>query len=183
MYRRSPGRSTLVVVFLFFLLAGSVSACSVGQTASPTEPGTIQTPLVVPDALAPSVALIDADTRVVPFLDEAAGTWFRRHVRGIRLDPSLPTNVRAQCCGPDRLIRWSTSWLPDPGDSRDAQVAAAILIHEARHAQGYLHSCADQRRDRTFGEGGAWALQSAWLRHRGDVATADLIVNFDIGCK
>jgi hypothetical protein len=138
---------------------------------------------VVPRELAPSLALIDSDPGIVAFLGEPAGTWLRRHVRGVRVEPALPANVRARCCEGDLLIQWSTGWFPDLANPKDVRAAAAILLHEARHAQGFLHTCPDQRRDRTYGEGGAWAVQSAWLRHMGDTTTAASIETFDIGCR
>ena len=124
--------------------------------------------LTVPSVLAPSLALIDSDPRPVAMIHEVAGTWIRRQVRGVVLDETLPASVRAQCCGADRIIHWSTGWLPDLASAHDIRVAAAILMHEARHAEGFAHSCPDQRRDRTFAEGGPWAVQATWLRHAGD---------------
>jgi hypothetical protein len=138
---------------------------------------------VVPDFLAAAVALIDSDTRPVPLLGEAAGPWLRRNVRGLVIDTSLPANVRARCCGSDRMIRWSTGWLPDPGSPHEVRLAAAIIMHEARHAEGYTHTCPDSRRDRTIEEGGAWAVHATWLRHMGDLTTAGSIERADIGCS
>jgi hypothetical protein len=160
----------------------TVAGCGAGA-ASPTAPGSVDAGFVVPDILAPSLALIDADDRPVEFLNEAGGPWIRRTVRGVVLDANMPAGVRAQCCGSDRLIHWSTGWLPNPSSPHDVRVAAAILVHEARHAQGYRHTCPDQRRDRTFDEGGAWAVHAAWLRHMGDNATANSISTLDIGCQ
>ena len=158
------------------------SGCSAGA-ASPTAPGSVDAEFVVPDVLVASLALIDADDRPVEFLNEAGGPWIRRTVRGVVLDSNMPAGVRAQCCGSDRLIHWSTGWLPNTSSPHDVRVAAAIMVHEARHAQGYRHTCPDQRRDRTFDEGGAWAVHAAWLRHMGDPATANSISTLDIGCQ
>lgn len=161
---------------------GALASCEARGSASPLAPAAVLAPLVVPSELAPALALIDSDERRAPFLDDTAGAWFRRHVRGVQIDASLPSNIRAQCCGPDRIIHWSTGWFPDPDNPGDVRAAAAILIHEARHAQGFPHSCPDHRRDRTYDEGGAWAVHSAWLRHMGDQATAESIATYDIGC-
>jgi hypothetical protein len=158
------------------------AGCSAGA-ASPTAPGNVETEFMMPSVLAASQALIDADERPVEFLDEAGGPWMRRTVRGVVLDSTMPAGVRAQCCGSDRLIHWSTGWLPNPSSPHDVRVAAAILVHEARHAEGYRHTCPDQRRDRTVDEGGAWAVHAAWLRHMGDNATANSITTLDIGCQ
>jgi hypothetical protein len=137
----------------------------------------------IPAALEASIALIDSDLRPVPIINESAGAWLRRQIKGVVLDSALPSGVRAQCCGADRIVHWSTEWMPDPASSHDVRVAAAILIHEARHAEGYRHSCPDQRRDRTFDEGGPWAVHATWLRHAGDERTADSITVWDIGCR
>ena len=160
-----------------------LSAAGCAGAPSPLAPNAVFATFDAPPFLASSIALIDADDRPIPIVGEAAGTWLRRTVRGVIMDPDLPADVRAQCCGPDRLIRWSTGWQPDPDRADDARIAAAILLHEARHAEGYRHTCPDQRRDRTFDEGGAWAVHAAWLRHMGDAVTADSITASDIGCR
>lgn len=160
----------------------TLSACD-ARDKSPIAPSWKFADTSVPHVLRPSLALIDLDERPLPFVGEPPGNWFRRTVRGVQIDHSLPANVRAQCCGSDLVIRWSPGWMPDPANPDDVRVAAAILIHEARHAEGYRHTCPDQRRDRTFDEGGAWAVQASWLRHMGDDRTADSIASLDIGCK
>jgi len=181
-----PGQWVETVIASFRALSVVAILCVTAscemRSASPTSPASVMPTFSVPGVLARSLALIDSDPRAVPFLNDAAGPWLRRNVRGVVLDGSLPDGARAQCCGSDRLIRWSTGWLPDPDNPHDVRVAAAILIHEARHAEGYSHSCPDHRRDRTFAEGGAWAVHSAWLRHAGDETTANSIATADIGC-
>ena len=174
---------TVVRTLTFSLfLVPLTSACRLATSPLAPSPAGPGDPLVVPEFLAPSVAVIDSDSRPVPILDEAAGPWLRRVIRGVVVDPTLPAHVRAQCCTRDGIVRWSTGWRPDPDDPRDVRLAAAILIHEGRHAQGFPHSCPDSRRDRTYEEGGAWALHAAWLRHIGEHATADSILASDIGC-
>lgn len=169
-------------LILVAMLAFTVSAC--GSVSSPTAPEPVSAgEWVVPDVLTASLALIDSDTRPVPVIGRPAGAWLRETVRGVRIDASLPSHVRAQCCGSDRMIQWSAAWLPNPNNADDVRIAAAILVHEARHAEGFRHTCPDQRRDRSFEEGGAWAVHSAWLRHMGDNHTADSIATSDIGCR
>jgi hypothetical protein len=176
--RRLRARVAPVLVVMAFAL---VAACS--GVSNPAGPGDVPASFSVPDFLIPSLELIDSDPRAVPMLDEPAGPWLRRVARGVIVDTTLPSHVRAQCCRSDRLIRWSTGWIPDVNNPRDVRIAAAILIHEGRHGEGFLHTCPDQQRDRTFDEGGAWALHATWLRHGGDVATADSIARSDIGCR
>jgi hypothetical protein len=186
--RRRWSAAAIVPSFPFFRFAiliafvHALAACG-AVAGSPIAPDAGSDDWIVPEVLKPAVALIDSDDRAAPFLGEPAGVWLRRVVRGVQIDSSLPAHVRAQCCGSDRMIRWSTGWLPDVNRPDDVRVAAAILVHEARHAQGYRHTCPDQRRDRTFNEGGAWAVQAAWLRHMGDHRTADSITAADIGCE
>lgn len=167
------------------LLLGAAIATGCAASGNPLHPDRIDAAATfdVPAFLLPSLALLDADDRPIPIVGEAAGTWLRRTVRGVVVDPSIPPSVRAQCCGADRRIRWSTGWSPDPHNPDDARLAAGILLHEARHAEGYRHTCPDQRRDRTMDEGGAWAVHAAWLRHMGDAVTAETIALFDIGCR
>jgi len=161
------------------VLATTAAACSWANGPSAPTTGA----LVVPDVLAPSMALLDKDSQPLPYVGEPAGVWVRRLINGIVLDDTLPAGVRAQCCGADRLVRWSTAWLPDPSSHDDVRVAAALLLHEARHAEGYPHSCPDERRDRTVEEGGAWAVHAAWLELAGDVRMAQTIRALDIGCR
>lgn len=158
-----------------------VAGCS-GSRTNPAGPERVDLEWSVPEALVPSLELIDSDPRAVPIVNEVAGAWFRRVVRGVAIDSTLPVHVRARCCGSDRIVRWGTGWIPDPSNPVEVRLAAAILIHEARHAEGYLHTCPDGRRDRTAAEGGAWAVHAAWLRHMGDDATAGTILASDIGC-
>jgi hypothetical protein len=170
------------------VLASFLAGCG-SSSSSPLEPGDSSaaglgsTPLVVPDVLVKSIELIDNDTGIVPQIGEPTGIWLRKAIRGIVIDPGLPREVRAQCCGKGRVIHWSTGWLPDPSNPDDVRIAAAIIVHEARHAEGYPHTCPDGRRDRSFEEGGAWAVQAEWLRRMGDVRTANAIAALDIGCR
>jgi hypothetical protein len=159
------------------MLAG---AC---QAVGPLAPDSLPAEFVVPTALGPALALLDSDPRPVPLLGLPAGAWVRNRVRGIVIDHDLPAAVRARCCEEDRMIHWSTGWLPDPQNVDDVRFAAAIIMHEARHAEGYRHTCPDARRDRTVEEGGAWAVHAAWLQHAGDTATAGMILAADIGCR
>ncbi len=181
-FRSRPARwrvrgTSLTILVALVTLAGCRTA------SNPAAPDRVDTHFAVPDFLAPSLALIDADTRPVPMLNEPGGVWLRRVTRGVVVDAALPVTVRAQCCRADGLIRWSTGWTPDVDNPRDVRLAAAILIHEGRHGEGFRHTCPDNQRDRTFEEGGAWALHATWLRHMGDQATAESIATYDIGCR
>jgi hypothetical protein len=51
----------------------------------------------------------------------------------------------------------------------DTAVIAATLLHEARHAEGYDHTCGGN--DRTFNEMGAWAVNALALELLGRDAT------------
>lgn len=181
-FRGRPARGSVRAASVIVLLAlATLAGC--GAASNPVGPDSVATHFDVPGFLAPSLALIDADTRAVPMLNEPAGTWLRRVARGVVVDATLPATVRAQCCRSDRLIRWSTGWTPDVDNPRDVRLAAAILVHEGRHGEGFRHTCPDNQRDRTFEEGGAWALHATWLRHMGDATTADSIAAYDIGCR
>ena len=165
-----------------FVLSGCGASSPVEPSASAAGGVATAEGFIVPGVLTKSIALIDSDAGVIPLIGQPTGVWLRSTVRGVVIDPSLPHEVRAQCCDRNGFIHWSTGWLPDPSDADDVRIAAAIIVHEARHAEGYVHTCPDGRRDRSFEEGGAWAVHAEWLRRMGDIRTADSITMRDIGC-
>src|SRR5690606_11837773 len=76
------------LTFRLFLVP-LTSACRLATSPLAPSPAGPGDPLVVPEFLAPSVAVIDSDSRPVPILDEAAGPWLRRVIRGVVVDPTL----------------------------------------------------------------------------------------------
>jgi hypothetical protein len=71
-----------------------------------------------------------------------------------------------------REIRYSGYGTPQP-----AAVMAAVLLHEARHAEGYPHTC-QQVYDQTEAEGGAWAVQVAAFERYGEPDRARVVRSF-----
>jgi hypothetical protein len=57
-----------------------------------------------------------------------------------------------------------------------------LLLHEARHAEGYRHTCPNEANDRTLEEGGANAVELLWLEHVGQHDAAAILQRSRIGC-
>jgi hypothetical protein len=145
---------------VLLVLAVLLSACAASPVAPSQQPA-----FYYPPALQPVIALIDRDPWIHPLIGEPAGVWVRRYVRGIEIDPSL-LNVPhgAQYHWERRVILWSPRELDTEFEWRIMELAG-LLLHEARHGEGYRHTCPDGIRDRSMNEGGAFAVQILWLEH------------------
>jgi hypothetical protein len=108
----------------------------------------------------------------LPWTQRTLYGWFAHAVRGVRFRGDLDTSF---CCNPKRtidiealymeaLVDPSRGWLNGKGE--DSLAALLIdLVHEARHAEGPLHTCRAVD-DATLAEGGAWAVEimlELWL--------------------
>lgn len=162
---------------VLILLALLLSAC----TSSPIGPSA-QSTFSYPPELAPVIELIDADPWIHPLIGEPSGQWARRYVRRIELDPALVSeSLRAKYDHGSGVIYWSPQYTPT--NSMSAQILAGLLLHEARHGQGYRHSCPNKAgADRTVEEGGAVAVELAWLEHHALHESAAHLRRSAIGC-
>jgi len=153
-------------------------ACVVlaGCGSSPLAPSTFE-----PADLGPVVAYLEADPWVHPLLGETLGPWVRRQLSSVRiyLDPTLPADVGARASLTSRELFW-----PPRNTDLSLTVQAAALIHEARHFEGYLHTCgtAGLQGDKTMEERGAFAIQIVYLEHKGEPSLADWLRRNYIGC-
>lgn len=146
-----------------------LSACS-----SPIAPTAARPPEL--DAV---FAFMDADPWVHPLLGEPIGLWVRRQLAGvsIHIDPSLSGDVGARANMKTRELFWQPNTL---------QVrSASMLLHEARHFQGYRHTCGDfdLAGDRTMDEAGPYAVQIVYLEHAGEPSLAHWLRETYIGCR
>jgi hypothetical protein len=112
----------------------------------------------------------------LPWTQRPIYQWLAATVQGIRL--RTDTNL-SFCCSPARVINISVSpnsCLLFGGTRRWVAVGGpcgmdgflAVVVHEARHAEGPGHTCGTN--DNTIAEMGAWAVQYWFLRWIGEHA-------------
>jgi hypothetical protein len=100
--------------------------------------------------------------------------WFVSNVNGIRLRGDIEYS---SCCDPTGVINISVPGLGIVYTDRWATPASPVgvngfvvlLVHEARHADGYPHTCGTD--DKTLAEMGAWAVQyylDQWFAYHAD---------------
>ena len=98
----------------------------------------------------------------LPWTELSLFDWFGRAVSGIIY---RSTDVSFCCDGPGRIViksdRMSSLesplWVARDGTGFGLMSHVQLLIHEARHAEGWLHTCANGD-DQTLEEMGSWAL-------------------------
>jgi len=102
--------------------------------------------------------------------------WFTSAVTGIRFRGDISISF---CCDPANVINVQTQnidalqtdrWL-SPDHPAGMQGLVVLLAHEARHNEGYPHTCGND--DQNLQEMGAWAIQYylfAWLAGQSDPA-------------
>lgn len=146
--------------YLIVLVALLLAGCGTGNplSATPTAP----TSLTVPIELQPVIAALDADPWIHPLLGEPMGIWVRRYIHTIRFDDTVTPPNAAHVYLAQRTIGWQAY---DPVDLTDMPLSVAMVLHEARHVEGYPHTCGNF--DRTMEEGGAYAVQILYLEHAG----------------
>ncbi len=110
----------------------------------------------------------------LPWTKDSLYTWFTSAIRGIRFRADI---TNSSCCNPARTIniaatnlvtRYTDRWVePAIGGGLDGFVL--VLVHEARHSQGYPHTCGSK--DQTPEELGSWGVQyylGKWLAEHTD---------------
>jgi Concanavalin A-like lectin/glucanases superfamily len=112
--------------------------------------------------------------RPLPWTKEPLYKWFTDAVDGIRFRTDIKNS---SCCGPGRTmniavasqsIRFTDRWV-EPAMGGGLDVFILLLAHEARHADGYPHTCGT--RDQTPNEMGSWGVQyylARWLAEHAD---------------
>ena len=98
----------------------------------------------------------------LPWTELSLFDWFAGVVNGI----TFRITEFSYCCdGPGVIViktgsmgyLMSDLWVARDGTSSGLMGLVALLIHEARHIEGFSHTCADGK-DQAFEEMGSWAL-------------------------
>lgn len=98
----------------------------------------------------------------LPWTDRSLFDWFGAAVAEVRFRPDATFSY---CCdGPGVLVIKSSSmaflesnlWVSRDGTGFGLMSLVGLLAHEARHAEGYWHTCGNL--DQTLDEMGAWAI-------------------------
>ena len=105
----------------------------------------------------------------LPWTARSLFAWFTHAVKGVYFDGGA---LDSYCCGfPGVIVIRSApdiGYLTDNHWRNGLDSLVSLLVHEARHAEGYLHDCnasdkhGDAIDDRTLEQMGAWGLQY-WL--------------------
>jgi len=157
------------------VLATIVSACGQQPFApSGAEPGTT---FVVPTVLQPVMDAIDRDPWIHPLIGEPMGAWVRQNIAGIVMDASLPATTGATFDRETHLLHWQPRNTPA---THGIVKLAGIILHEARHGQGYRHDC--DGHDRAMADGGAFAVQILYLEQQQFSGEAAQLRRDYIGC-
>jgi hypothetical protein len=105
----------------------------------------------------------------LPWTNKPLYGWFIDVIDGIRVRPDVRLSY---CCDPGGVINIRTHnlaindterWV-DPSTGDGAVSLFLLLVHEARHAQGFLHDCGNA--DKRLTQMGAWGTQyflDVWL--------------------
>ncbi len=112
----------------------------------------------------------------LPWTNLTLNTWFARAIHGVSFTND---SQNSYCCLPGGVIAIQAKNLAvlsesiAPWDS--VRWLAALFIHEARHNEGYLHTCTTGDRagqnDNTIAELGAWGVEyyfTLWLGTHSD---------------
>jgi hypothetical protein len=119
-------------------------------------------------------------TEPLPWTSESLYGWLVSSIRGIRFRGD--DIVNSFCCAPSGIINVKATLGPNnsglaalifPTDFRAVGTLMVLFVHEARHNNGFPHTCPDRLKDRTLAEMGAWGVQyqlNLFLAHRTDPA-------------
>jgi hypothetical protein len=117
----------------------------------------------------------------LPWTDKQLYEWFVDAIDGMRFRSDIEYSA---CCDPTGIINIQTNnlvanemdrWI-DPATNNGLVHIMILFIHEARHNEGFGHTCTEGN-DNTLEEMGAWSVQyyiEIWLA---DHATGDFLLN------
>jgi len=117
----------------------------------------------------------------LPWTDKQLFDWFTGAIDGIRFRNDIDYSA---CCDPAGIINIQTNnlvatsmdrWIEPAADNGLVHIMI-LFVHEARHNEGYGHTCADGN-DSTLDEMGAWGVEyytEIWLA---DHVAGDLFAN------
>jgi hypothetical protein len=111
--------------------------------------------------------------RPLPWTKEPLYRWLVGAINGIRFRGDI---TNSSCCNPERTVAITTAvsirstdrWV-EPAMHGGLDGFILVLVHEARHAQGAIHTCGTK--DRRLDEMGSWAVQyylARWLAEHTD---------------
>ncbi|HLB64839.1 MAG TPA: hypothetical protein VJJ46_08340 [Anaerolineales bacterium] len=112
----------------------------------------------------------------LPWTNLELYAWFTSTVNGIRFRGDIEIS---SCCDSGGVMSIQTrnlaalttdDWI-DPAGAAGMADLVVLFVHEARHNEGYSHTCGPD--DNTMGEMGAWAVQAYlwdWLADHADPA-------------
>ena len=101
----------------------------------------------------------------LPWTHRSLYDWFQLDVAGVRIRAGLPNDF---CCEPSRVINLRAVNAPEA----DRWSYLAMMVHEARHIDGFRHSCGG--RDNTIDELGSFGAQyylMVWIGSHWPAAT------------
>ena len=93
----------------------------------------------------------------LPWTSSQLYAWLVSSIRGIRVRGDIQSSF---CCSPRDIIDIHANGiaaLQFPSDFRWVGPLLVLFVHEARHNNGYPHSCGND--DQTIAELGAWGVQ------------------------
>jgi len=115
----------------------------------------------------------------IPWTDKQLYQWFVDSIDGIRFRNDIqyssccdPANVINVLVGDNSYLVLTDRWI-DPPMGGGLMNTMILFIHEARHNNGYGHTCDNGCDDQTMAEMGAWAVQvyiEEWIAQHGDRA-------------
>jgi hypothetical protein len=115
----------------------------------------------------------------LPWTDKNLSVWFTGLIKGIRFRSDIQYS---SCCEPANVINIKVAdnsylmltprWI-DPALGGGLMDTMVLYVHEARHNEGFPHTCAGGQDDKTIAEKGAWGVQYyllQWLAQHSDRA-------------
>jgi len=111
----------------------------------------------------------------LPWTDLSLYGWFTSNIDSIRFRNDVQYS---SCCNPPGTMNLVTGlfaletdrWLQAEDPDVNVQGLMVLMIHEARHSEGYYHTCGTAR-DQTIAETGAYGVQYwtyVWLAYHSD---------------
>lgn len=118
----------------------------------------------------------------LPWTDLHMFEWVTGAIDGIRFRDDIDESY---CCEPDRYVNVAIADLPgmeserwiDPSTGTGMLDLVGLIVHQARHSEGFVHTCEDGINDQTAAELGAWGAESALYRWYADQADQRFFVD------
>jgi hypothetical protein len=113
-------------------------------------------------------------SKPLPWTSKPLYDWLRGAIKGIRFRTDIALSY---CCDPantidvrvadNTYVMLTDRWV-DPARFGGLVDTLVLLVHEARHNEGFLHTCGSN--DKTIAELGAWGVQYQFLNWLADYA-------------